>query len=70
MSSMLNQSFIAQLSRIFGSYPGNDNVDLLVEEVSGRTMRAEIPVHVNARNAALAVEVTDLLRGQGTIAVA
>jgi len=69
MSSMLNQTFIGQLSRTFSAYPGNDNVDLLVEEVSGRTMRAEIPVHVDARNVGLVVEVEDILRGQGTVAV-
>ena len=70
LSGRLNQSLISQLSRLFAQYPGNDNVDLLVEEVSGRTMRAEIPVHVNARNAGLVVEVTDLLHGQGSVMVA
>ena len=70
MSSLLNQGFIAQLSRIFGGYPGNDCVELLVQESSGRTMRAEIPVHVDARNVALVVEVEDVLHGQGTVVVA
>ena len=33
-------------------------------------MRAEIPIHVNARNVGLVVEVNDILRGEGTVAVA
>ncbi len=70
LSGLLNQSFIATLSRTFGRYPGNDNVELLVEETSGRTMRAEIPLHVDTRNVALRAEVEDALRGQGTVAVA
>ena len=70
MGSLLSQSLIAQLSRAFNAYPGNDNVDLLIEEDSGRTMRAEIPIHVNARNVGLVVEVNDILRGEGTVAVA
>ena len=56
LSGLLNQSFIATLSRTFGRYPGNDNVELLVEETSGRTMRAEIPLHVDTRNVALRAE--------------
>jgi DNA polymerase-3 subunit alpha len=68
-SALLNQNFVARLQRLFAAYPGQDNVDLLVEEVSGRTMRAEIPLHVNARHGALLVEVEDALRGQGTVAV-
>ena len=50
-------------------YPGNDNVELLVEESSGRTMRAEIPMHVDSKNIALGVEVSDILRDQGSLAV-
>ena len=68
-AALLNQSFIAGLSRIFSRYPGNDNVELLVEESSGRTMRAEVPMHVDAKNVALGVEVTDALGAQGTMAV-
>ncbi len=68
-SSMLNQSFVSQMSRALGCYPGKDNVELLVEEVSGRTMRAEVPVHVDTRNVALIVEANDLLRGQGSVVV-
>ncbi len=67
MSSVFNQNFIAGLSRVFGRYPGKDNVDLLVEDSSGRTIRAEIPVHVDTRNPALLIEVEDILRGQGTV---
>ena len=68
-AALLNQNFIANLSRIFSRYPGNDNVELLVEESSGRTMRAEVPMHVDAKNVALGVEVTDALGAQGTMAV-
>ena len=68
-AALLNQTFIAQLSRIFGRYAGNDNVELLVEEASGSTMRAEIPMHVDAQNVALGVEVSDLLRDRGSFAV-
>ncbi len=69
-SRLLNQSFIAGLSRLFGRYPGSDNVELLVEEESGRTMRAEIPLHIDARNVALYAEVQDALHGQGSVVVA
>ena len=69
-SGMLNQNFIAALSRLLGRYPGSDNVELLVEETSGRTMRAEIPLHVDARNVALYAEVQDTLHGQGSVMVA
>ena len=67
---MLNQSFIARLTRVFGTYPGGDNVELLVEESGGQTMRAEIPMHVDCRNYALMAEVEDVLRGQGSVVVA
>ncbi len=67
---MLNQSFIATLTRTFGNYPGNDNVELLVEEGSGQTMRAELPMHVDARNVALRAEVEGILRGEGRAVVA
>ena len=70
MCNLVNQNLIAQLSRIFSRYPGNDNVDLLVEESSGQTLRAELPMHVNTKNLSLAVEVEDILRGQGSVLVA
>ena len=69
-SSLLNQSFIAQLQMTFARYPGRDNVDLLVEQTNGATLRAEIPLHVDARNIALQVEVEGLLDGRGTLLVA
>ena len=68
-SALLNQNLITQLSRVFSRYAGSDNVELLVEEASGHTMRAEIPMHVNTKNMSLAVEVDDILRGQGTVAI-
>jgi DNA polymerase-3 subunit alpha len=68
--ALLNQDFIARLSRVLGRYPGNDNVELLVEEASGHTMRADIPVHVNCRNEQLLADVEGLLQGQGTAIVA
>ena len=69
-SSLLNQSFIAQLQITFRRYQGRDNIDLLVEQTNGATLRAEIPLHVDARNLALQAEVDGLLDGRGTMVVA
>lgn len=69
--SLLNQAFVSTLSRILSNYPGKDNVCLLVDEGdSGRTMRCEIPVHVDTRSAVLLSEMDDILRGQGVAVVA
>ncbi|MEE8717640.1 MAG: DNA polymerase III subunit alpha [Coriobacteriales bacterium] len=68
--AMLNPSFVDILSRVFARYEGHDNVEMLVEEVSGQTMRCEIPVHVNARSSLLMAEVASVLQGQGTAIVA
>ena len=68
-SSVLNQTFVMSLSHVLSFYPGRDNVELLIEESSGAAMRAELPLHVDAKNFGLLAEIENLINTKGTLIV-
>ena len=68
-SSVLNQTFVMSLSHVLSFYPGRDNVELLIEESSGAAMRAELPLHVDAKNFGLLTEIENLINTKGTLIV-
>ena len=55
-----NQERVARLNRILSSYPGRDEVAILVSQADGRKFRAVLPVTVDSRNAILRSEIQDL----------
>jgi DNA polymerase-3 subunit alpha len=67
---LLSYDRMQNLNAIFGRYAGMDRVELLVEELSGNTMRMELPCRVDARNMLLKAEVMDLIGVEGHVAYA
>ncbi|MDR0513978.1 MAG: DNA polymerase III subunit alpha [Coriobacteriaceae bacterium] len=59
-SAEFNQTASMKLNRILQAHPGRDGVVLFVSQSDGRKFRAELPLTVDARNAALLSEIGDL----------
>ena len=55
-----NQTRLAQLNRLFQTYPGRDYVVIFLDQSDGRKFRAELPVTVDARSSMLRSEIQDL----------
>ena len=68
-SSRFSQSSMARLATVLNTNPGGDRVELFIEQGDGQTMRAEIPVRVNARSIALIAEVKGIVGNKGRVTV-
>ena len=68
-SSRFSQSNMARLATVLNTNPGGDRVELFIEQGDGQTMRAEIPVRVNARSIALIAEVKGIVGNKGRVTV-
>ena len=53
------------LKRILASYPGRDYVVIFVLQSDGRKFRAELPVSVDSKSAALYSELAGLVGREG-----
>ena len=52
---------------VLSTNPGGDRVELFIEQNDGQTMRAEIPVRVNARSIPLLAEVKGIVGSRGRV---
>ena len=68
-TSRFSQSNMARLATVLSTNPGGDRVELFVEQADGQTMRAEIPVRVNARSIPLMAEVKGIVGNKGRVTV-
>lgn len=68
-SSRFSQSNMARLATVLATNPGGDRVELFIEQSDGQTMRAEIPVRVNARSIPLISEVKGVVGNKGRVTV-
>lgn len=68
-STKLSQTLMASLSGVFKNYPGRDNVELLIRQADGRTMRAELPAHVDHASISLVAEVQMIVGEDGIVEV-
>ena len=68
-SSRFSQGNMARLATVLSTNPGGDRVELFIEQNDGQTMRAEIPVRVNARSIPLLAEVKGIVGSRGRVTV-
>ena len=68
-TARFSQSNMARLATVLSTNPGGDRVELFVEQADGQTMRAEIPVRVNARSIPLIAEVKGIVGNKGRVTV-
>ena len=68
-TARFSQSNMARLATVLSTNPGGDRVELFVEQTDGQTMRAEIPVRVNARSIPLIAEVKGIVGNKGRVTV-
>ncbi len=59
-STELDEAHSLRLNRILRSYPGRDGVAIVVRRSDGRSLRAELPVSVDAGSATMRSEISDL----------
>ena len=68
-SNRFSQGNMSRLAAVFAANPGGDRVELFVEQADGQTMRAEIPVRVNAKSIPLLAETRGIVGNQGRVTV-
>ena len=68
-SNRFSQGNMSRLATVFATNPGGDRVELFVEQGDGQTMRAEIPVRVNAKSIPLLAEVKGIVGTRGRVTV-
>ena len=56
-------------SRFSQGNPGGDRVEIFIEQVDGRVLRAEVPAKVNARSIPLLAEAKAIVGNQGRVTV-
>ena len=49
-NSRFSQGNMARLATVLAANPGGDRVEIFIEQVDGRVLRAEVPAKVNARS--------------------
>ncbi len=68
-SNRFSQGNMSRLATVFATNPGGDRVELFVEQTDGQTMRAEIPVRVDAKSIPLMAEVRGIVGNRGRVTV-
>ena len=68
-SNRFSQGNMSRLATVLSTNPGGDRVELFVEQADGQTMRAEIPVRVNAKSIPLLAEVKGIVGARGRVTV-
>ena len=57
------------LATVLTANPGGDRVEIFIEQVDGRVLRAEVPAKVNARSIPLLAEAKAIVGNQGRVTV-
>ena len=68
-NSRFSQGNMARLATVLTANPGGDRVEIFIEQVDGRVLRAEVPVKVNARSIPLLAEAKAIVGNQGRVTV-
>ena len=68
-NSRFSQGNMARLATVLTTNPGGDRVEIFIEQVDGRVLRAEVPAKVNARSIPLLAEAKAIVGNQGRVTV-
>ena len=68
-NSRFSQGNMARLATVLTANPGGDRVEIFIEQVDGRVLRAEVPAKVNARSIPLLAEAKAIVGNQGRVTV-
>ena len=68
-NSRFSQGNMARLATVLTANPGGDRVEIFIEQVDGRVLRAEVPAKVNARSIPLLAETKAIVGNQGRVTV-
>ena len=68
-NSRFSQGNMARLATVLTANPGGDRVEIFIEQVDGRVLRAECRSKVNARSIPLLAEAKAIVGNQGRVTV-
>ena len=68
-NSRFSQGNMARLATVLTTNPGGDRVEIFIEQVDGRVLRAEVPAKVNARSIPKQAESKAIVGNQGRVTV-